>query len=215
MIDHLPEYLLLKPGGRVLFINGGTAKDTFEVDVTDKITRLLPMQCRIDPQTTLRDILLLVRSKIDFFDEVIGHHCREFVEEGLREPAVPPQSNAYLEVYWRADNSMGVVEGLEFPLIHEVIGEHRDSTRALSFVPTYQFSSLPVKLNHNASIYMWEFSSPPKCQDLAITMGFTLFQILYGIFWELSFFSHPSNREQRAEEILGPVEENTDETTNA
>jgi hypothetical protein len=110
---------------------------------------------------------------------------------------------------------MGVVEGLEFPLIHEVIGEHRDSTRALSFVPTYQFSSLPVKLNHNASIYMWEFSSPPKCQDLAITMGFTLFQILYGIFWELSFFSHPSNREQRAEEILGPVEENTDETTNA
>lgn len=213
MIEHLTEYLLIKPGGRLLFLSGGMAEDVLEKDVTDKITRLLPMQCRLDPQTTLRDILLLVKSKIEFFEELIGHHCQEFVEEGLREPAEPPQNNAYLEIYWTADNSMGILEGLEFPLIHEVVGENRDSTRALSFIPTYQFSSLPVKLNHQARIYLWGITSPPECEERIISTGFTLYQILYGIFWELSFFSHPSNREQRAEEILGRAED-TNETTN-
>jgi len=204
MIDHLTEYLLIKSGGRLFFMSGGCAKDKIEKDVTDSITRLLPMQCRIDSQATFKDILLLVRSKLDFFEDLIGHHCREFVEEGLsREPEPTPHSDAYLEVYWTADNSMGILEGLEFPLIHEVIGENRESPRALGFIPAYQFSFLPVRLDHNAKIYLWGTTTPPECEERSILTGFTLFQILYGIFWELSFFAHPSNREQRAKEILG------------
>lgn len=217
MIDHLTEYLLIKPGGRLFFMSGGMADEIFEKDVTDSITRVLPMQCRIDPQATLRDVLLLVKSKIDFFEDLIGHHCSEFVEEGLKE-GCPPEPNAYLEIYWTADNSMGVLEGLEFPLIHEVVGENRDYTRCLGFVPTHQFSSLPIRLNHNAKVHIWQMSATPlTCVDHTFPVGFTLFQLLYGIFWELSFFSHPSNREQRAEEILGRIEniEDTNETTNS
>lgn len=215
MIDHLTEYLLIKPGGRLFFMSGGMATETFEKDVTASITRVLPMQCRIDPQVTLRDIFLLLQPKIAFFEDLIGHHCGEFVEEGLSITLPdPPQPNTYLEIYWTADNSMGVLEGLEFPLIHEVVGENRDSTRALGFIPTYEYSSLPVRLNHDARIYLWQMTSPPTCEDRTFPIGFTLFQILYGIFWELSFFSHPSNREQKAEEILGQVEDNN-ETTNS
>jgi len=218
MINHLSEYLLIKPGGKLLFLSGGFSKEKIEKDATDSITKLLPMQCRVDPEATFKDILLLVQSKIDFFDELIGLYCREFVKEGLSQD-IPREPGTYLELYWRADNSMGVVEGLDYPSVHEVIGEERDSSRALSFVPSYQFSPLPVRLNHEAKLYQWvsgkEAGSPPKlhCEEHTLTLGFTLFQILYGIFWEMSFFSHPSNREQKAAEILGREGAFDDETT--
>jgi len=135
------------------------------------------------------DILLLMESKIDFFGEILGLHCREFVKEGLSQN-VPREAGSYLEVHWRADNSMGMIEGLDYPSFHEVIGE---STRALSFVPTYEFSSLPVVLNYDAKLYQWNFTNKgsPTCEEHTLILGFTLFQLLYGIFWELSFFSPP------------------------
>lgn len=216
MIEHLKEYLLLKPGGRLFLMNGGCSKEPVEQDVTEFVTRVLSLQCRVAPGTTLRDFLLLLKAtktSLDFFDRIIGQHCREFVEEGLSQ-TVSVDPDAVFEFYWHADDSMGIVEGLEFPSCHELVGQNRDSARALSFVPLYEVASLPVILNHKVNLFLWgEAPRSEDCKTHTFLMGFTLYQLIYGLFWELSFFSHPSNREQRADEIFGSDQEGNNEAT--
>lgn len=216
MIDHLSEYLAVLPGGRLVMKNGGWSKESFEKDATQQFTRLLPMQCRFEDGATLKDLFLILRPQKQVLEEIVGLHCGEFLDEAF-EQDLPPEPNSRIELYWRADDSMGIVEGLDFPGLHEIVGsgdahDEGTSTRCLGFVPTYKFANLPVRLNHNARFYQWKLEPKPHCDALRFKMGFTLFQVIYGIFWELSFFAHPSNRDQRSDEIMGEINERTDES---
>jgi hypothetical protein len=181
--------------------SGGMSKNSFEEDATASFMRLLPMQCRFADGTTLRDLFLLLQPKGPQLEEILGHHCQEFIEEGLSRPKDSSPKETVLELHWIADNSMGVLEGLEHPQFDEILAENTEtpvSTRVLGCLPTYQFVDTPLRLKHAAQIWMWE---KLECSEIKVNMGFTLFQILYGIFWELSFWAHPSVRDEKLKEI--------------
>jgi hypothetical protein len=72
--------------------------------------------------------------------------------------------------------------------------------------PVYELSGLPVKLNDEFVIYNGKDFA---CKNplFSSTKGFTLLDILHGIFWELSFFGSTADREKMATNLHKQVED--------
>ncbi len=140
-------------------------------------------KCVLEEGITLQNIFDYMVKNIAFWSITIGNWCEEIVTEGLLPPEQANIESEYLELYW----SLNVEEEeTYFPYRMDFHGKHNDTNLSLSFCSANDLALLPVKVNTKLKMY----NDKDEEKDLG-NLNPTLFQILYGIIWELSFFGNP------------------------
>lgn len=169
----------------------------------------------VDYEFTLRDVInSVVNSKVPlvFLKEML--HCNHLEEYQIEMKSKRFKGDAnieYLEVYWLGhrdeltDNSFwhfhGVgPEGFVLDSEHHSL-EELDKLRekgyrqnwAIEFSPMYELANYPIKVSKEMMIDDW---SKDNIDDKKIDFkpSITLIELLYTIFWEISFFGNPTKR---------------------
>lgn len=155
--------------------------------------------CEVEDDVTLRDIFELMNENIDFWEQHIGGYCSVFVNEGLQECDDPFVDVKSVEVSWSAesiDDNLDAFNVMDFHMVSD-----SNETLSMSFAPVNKFSHVPVVVDKRFRIY--------KDFEIAFDAGNltpSLFQIIYSIFWELSFYGPPENREKEHASLLKTID---------
>ena len=224
------EKLVLKKDGKLIktewvYDNEKEEGSYVDSDVTDKGFFHLQDECTLDSDVTLKDIFLLLNSELDLYDSVLRIWTKELVKEGLSGSPIKETEIEYLELYYHLEynrieeNQPFRLDGLKHPDFHgvgKILEEDHDFCKkgeripySLSFQSTLNLIDLPVKLRHEVEVYEDDYTQktykPPTPLIKFSHVPYTLFNILYGIMWELSFFGAPEARDEKGQEILGIV----------
>ncbi|MEM4379309.1 MAG: hypothetical protein QXL01_01300 [Thermoplasmatales archaeon] len=186
----------------------------------DEILAHLFDTCELDVNVTLRDIFQLVADNELIFSAIMP---RCYVSPYLKESQKPAEKETeieYLELY--TDLSLSntkyevdkprFVQGLFLPQFHGIgkILEQDDDTGykkgdriswSLSYQPVSNLLDLPVKIRDCVCVYDdidWEKKYP----NIEATPVYTLLQIIYGIFWEISWYGSPEEAKLQGQIVL-------------
>jgi len=215
--------LILKKGGQLWKHSGGKRKN-----LTKSAIRHLFDICDLVPDIKLQDIFLLVKSSLGI-TLVLGNWCEEIVSEGLKPPKRTNDSDAqkveYLElyksIYVSKDHCYGVGRAEFHGIGHLLKKDERDKfgnvtgkkgnriKYAIDLTPAYELARLPVLINKKMTIINDEPKSKNRRQTVAEYDGaeFTLGEILYGIFWEMSFHGPPKSRDATLEGLKQQIKD--------
>ncbi len=225
------EKLVLKKGGKLIKTDWIYDPELdqgqyIDKDVTENGFNYMQEYCEIDGDVTLKDVFLLLNNKLELYDLLLRNWTKEIVKEGLSDvPSKEETEIEYIELYRQLEyqkfeeNGPFKLIGTHRPDLHGIgfeLTEDRDGhkkgsrvTYSLSFQKTTDLINLPVKLKYDMPIYKSDYFKE-LMDSHVITFDYvpyTLFDILYGIVWELSFFGPPSQRDEKGEEILGIFDE--------
>lgn len=179
--------------------------------------------CEIEDGVTLRDIFSIVKINIALYSIILQNWVDEIVEEGLSATFEDEGDVEFLELYWNISvnrfESVNTLCGHQFPEFRgwgiwkkdpkHGIPEDQKGGFAIGMSPMKYLIDLPVKLNKTLDLY---FDDEEKLKGYSSLVNvdkveYTLFHILYGMFWELSFYGGPQQREQKREEINKDIED--------
>jgi len=172
-----------------------------EKDATNFAHTLLFETCSIDEGVTLRDIFKLVNSNMSTLESVINNYCKEYVEVGLEAPFHKDEKLTSLELFWHIDlvDSSRLI-GNTIPWFHGLSTEAngRVGQYALDLCSVDKIVDLPIKLSTKFALVPDDYSKTPIEYGEA---DFSLGQILYGIFYELSFHGSPRQQKEFEDEL--------------
>jgi hypothetical protein len=194
------------------------------LDVTDNLSGFLFERINFAEDLRLKDIFVLVKNNIDFLEPVIQNWCREIVEEGLTN-IVPytaeynPANIEYLDFYRYIsiepdhedkNSGMSYIEGNDEVGIHgigfelqEDYNHHSAGTRinwGLGFIPNNEIADTPVKIGQTIKLY--ELIRSNDCKEYK-AYNPRLIDILHELFYELSWYGPPKQRDDKKEELKG------------
>lgn len=182
--------LTLKPGPKLILKKWKNGKWKKE-DVTDRWTSYLFWpECKVKG-ATLRDVLYLLKSDLDFSKRAFNMWVEEFIEEGLCDPQLPDEDLQSLELYVAHDLRKNKVDGLPFPSVQ---APSKDACYSIMYMPTNKLTHLPITLG---SYSIWNTSERPygayvDADKYPVSLG----QILYALIWELSYCGPPHKRDE-------------------
>lgn len=185
--------------------------------------------CELDDDVTLRDVFLLLDRDLDFYSILIGNWVDEIVREGLDTTPETCKDIDYLELCWWFTRSKheGKVDftGHLFPDFHGYgnwdecpgVEPGTKGNIGVSMTPSYKLLDLPLKLKKDTAIlfedldFKWktiqELNAHQETEYLSVNdCSYTLYHILYGIIWELSFHGGPKNRDDHAKVLKDCVD---------
>jgi len=179
----------------------------------------------VDYEFTLRDVInSVVNSKIplSFLKEML--HCSYLEEYQAEMKSKRFKSDAnieYLEVYWLgdrdelADGSSWSFHGVGpegfvadpghysteelCKLLYETEGGYRQNW-AIELSPMYELANYPVKISKEMIIADWSKDGIDN-KKIDFKPSITLIELLYAIFWEISFFGNPTKRMKEKEAL--------------
>lgn len=158
--------------------------------------------CEIEEGVTLGNIFFIIKRNIDWWDQILESWVKEFVDEGLKILTAKEEKDddpvELLELYWQAEEWDGE---LEFPTFMSFHGKGSPDKKdginyGVGFTPTNELARLPIKVNTDFVIYETLHKKPYYKEKYKSTVTPTLFQIIFGIFWELSFHGGPDGRDE-------------------
>jgi hypothetical protein len=184
---------------------------------------------------TLRDIIVIVNSstKIRFsrMCEILHcHYIGEFLDE-MNKPKEEIENEynnmEYLEVYWCGDKSKfeGQLDMSSMWSFHGVgkkgvisdevkeyvpVEEHADYVEnyAIEFTPVNKLADYQIRIRPEMYITNWEEIDPLKnFQKIELRPSITLIELLYAIFYELTFCGSPKERDEQLKELKSRCEE--------
>jgi hypothetical protein len=226
-------------GGRLVcdIWNKETKQMTRNVDVTDSVLFYLDSECVLDDNLKLKDVFLLIQN-IDRYDVLSPMYTcspnwlQEIVEEGLSEEGskVDPIDNVV--VHWGAelDDFLNDKDTLHFNVHINGRKDDCDERYALSLTPSCELMDCGLKLDNNFKIFDNRSNARQKllkeegkgtkqgkynmeCPHvLEASRRFTLNDILYGIFWELSFMGGPIERTKQCDDLMETIKKVKDGT---
>jgi hypothetical protein len=198
-------------------------------DVTDKASYYLFSECELESGILLRDIFLFVKKHINNFKTIINNWCEEYIEEGLCEERSPSFDIEFLELYWELNTDTFANErtfsGHHFPAFHGVSSiaqqdkfdgsylvckKGERTNLSLCFSNMSELASLPVKLKKEVILtdYAQWKDNPKKYEGQNLGNGsYTLIHIVYGVFWELSWYGSPVESDKAKEDIIKSLKE--------
>jgi hypothetical protein len=234
MEDGMENKLELRPGGRLIktFWRYDEEKEQgswLTQDVTESAISLLFEECVLAEGATLRDLFLLIKPDATIFDSIFRNWVEDIVAEGLSSGPSPDPSPAasdieFLELYWSFEcqkrGGKNTINGTTFPYFHG-IGRvlERDEEHykkgdriawSLSFTSTRSLIDLPLRLKPDATVFtdnMDDWKEESKTLATYHWVPTTLGQIIQGVFWELSFFGSPVERDKQGAELFRSIEE--------
>ena len=173
---------------------------------------------------------------IEILEEIIQcRYLKEYFEEADKEdddnePDDEPME--CLELYWIGDSDTydriqnmshqwgfhGVGQKGVIPkdiLEHsteEEIQEMKDNgfrqAYAIEFTPVYQMADLPIKISKEMQITDWDKSyGDGMCKTIEFRPSISLIEVLYSIFWEISFCGSPEQRDDKMKSLGEALEE--------
>lgn len=205
----------LAPGGK-LFVNVWKNQKEIEIDITDTSYSYLWWEADVKEGTTLKDILLLIKGNLDIYEKLLGRHCVDIIEEGLKDkPQDSKISLDYVQLARRIEVSDSFSEGDTrkgiYGILHPElygVGPYEDNpeeTFALELSPVNEFSNLPFKIIRSVSVL--DYSSKEFLKEKYGWSEISLGDVLHGIIYNLSFFGNPTERNDALEEISKRVSE--------
>lgn len=185
------SYYVINKGGTLSEFNWGT--NGYSIDPRVNPLDHLFDTCELASDVTLKDIFLLVERDLDFYNKLFPS-C--YVSEVIKESKLEAEESdiSYLNLSWNMDIFDGDSSFLNIPYL-EGIKDGEEMKFSMSFTSVSKLLHLPVKLQDEGNIYITN-SSDCKPQIITIKkVSFTLQQIIYGIFWELTFYVPPKGRD--------------------
>ncbi|MFN0167274.1 MAG: hypothetical protein ACKV22_12665 [Bryobacteraceae bacterium] len=164
---------------------------------------VLRCACHIDADVTLGDIFRAVEQDpglVRFLEQWSWCNVEAFHSEA-RKPAPEASDLSYIEIakYFEWDEHEAQenihVSGIGKP------DEHGVTHYGLDFSPVNQLVHLPVRLRPEMEIH----KDHKKQGEAPCT--FTLLDVLGEIYWEISFYGSPEDRELKSAELRGSVRE--------
>jgi hypothetical protein len=177
---------------------------------------------------TLRDVLRAsVDSKIpvDVLQALVRcNYIKDYWEEAESKEFDGEDNMAFLELYWNgsidngeqgdefysswAFHGIGVKGDLPDDIMdsctEEEIQKFRDDgftqAYAVEFSPMYSLADYPITVKKDMCIEYWN-EEEFRNTDIEFTPSMTLIELLYAIFWELSFVGSPERRTKQMEEL--------------
>lgn len=177
-----------------------------DINIRNQLTHSLHKRCSIDEGVVLEDILLL----LDFADEYLAlspvltgaGNLEAYVLEGLKytdERSEIEQINigwkCHIQESLYYEGQSVVEEGVE------AYGKANSETYALEFTPVNKIAHCKVELDRRFTIKENDTFVVSSYKD------FTLYDILRGLFWELSFHGSPKQRDGQMEELYRRIDE--------
>lgn len=212
--------------------NEKTEKHEIE-EISKYMVSFLFDTCELDTNVSMRDIFLLCKKNISILSLVIRNYIEEWVKYGLNLPISEKKEAKYdniefTELCWGAEIYDGEISGIDFPdfncLGHKAIEDIYENDNLLVEKGkriVYGISSidniidLPLKLNNNFKIRDENYK---VC--LTSKKSYRLIDIIYGIFWEISFNGTPEDTKKfwvdmnkKVEEIQKGLEDGSIKTT--
>jgi hypothetical protein len=165
--------------------------------------RVLRCACHIDADVTLGDIFRAVEPAPDlvrFLEEWSWCDLDAFHTEA-RKPATAPSELSYIEIakYFEWDEHEAQ-ETIDVSGIGEA-DEHGMTHYGIDFTPVNQLVHLPVRLRPEMEIR----KDHKKLGEAPCT--FTLLDVLGEIYWEISFYGSPEDRDRQRAEVQESVRE--------
>lgn len=234
----MSEKITLKKGGKLvetywLYDEEKEEGQYLERDLTSKTflpTHILfEKKCELEEGLILKDVFLYLNSNLDYWNALLQNWCDEVVTEGLsnktREKIDDDLEITYLQLYW--NDEIDIWDGgSEFQTASRMdfvargiqhcddnfeggVKKGDEINISLSFVPVYELSNFPLKLNTKYIVWETDYVTYKESRKVVeVDHNYpNLFEILYGIIWELSFYGGPSSREEKAKELKNAVKE--------
>jgi len=224
---------ITKGGEIMMTVWNSEAGEFYTENKTSKLSKLLTSNCYLDNDVILRDLFLLAEKHEAFLSLIMPRGFNELVHEGLHVPTEKKASEIdHLELYWdlritqefseKEDKFLEVpriLSGGLFPQFHgwgtwladEFIKEGTKGGYAISLTPANELINLPLKLGQKGTVYDEEHHkvevTPGKVLLEYDEVHYSLFHILYGVFWELSWHGTPSQRNSRVAELKEAIKE--------
>lgn len=179
--------------------------------------------CSIEKNVTLKDILLVIKDWTSYLSPMLTSSpgwLEEIVKEGLSKKYKYDGELEHLELSWRAEENdysdepefyMSVsFDGVSFKI--PKTDDYKNWPKgtpiryAIEMTPVYELVGLPIKLNTKFNIYN---GKDFRCEKpmYSSNKNFSLLEILYGIFWELTFFGSPVERDKMSDSLKKQVDD--------
>lgn len=197
-------------------------------DITDKAMYYMNEECELEDGLKFKDIMLLIKN-IDKYDSLSplftgGLWLKDLIDDGLSENNDFEKPIDTMYVYRAASlNDDDYNTNNDYLTSYVSVDgklNNDDITYALDFIPLYELSDAYIvlnkeflliderqKSNENWKKYLNSLSDEERKKEtlypkiLETKKDFSLFDILHGIFWELSFHGGPKNKKDRANEL--------------
>lgn len=216
--------LKLKKGGLLERSKYGENK-TYEV--SEIAVRYLTEHIELDEDITMRDLFLIIEKNINIFELIFGNWIKEYTEEALyatvepKETLSPNNKLEYVQLYWQLSiddqnkyrekgepkyehKSLHIPSFPQFDGISVAVEDNEfykkgDEIKwAMDFTPTQNYIDVPLKLNKKIIIYD---ENTNEQQVYYEDSSYTLYQVILGVIWEISFNGGPKDRDQKINEI--------------
>jgi len=199
--------LIIEKGGKLLDQGYGIDKKKYVKNIHGG--HLFESTCEIAENVTLRDVFLLIR-KILPYDEwgrVFGCHYMELVETGLKKIKLEESDNdiSYLELSWCPLDITNEDDSYEQSLMF--YGKGKTESFAIEFSEPYYLSQFNVKINNMQKIYEYKNKKPEMKTICEFKRIPTLFDVVWAILYELTFFGSQENRVKELKKLQKAVEE--------
>ncbi len=165
--------------------------------------QVLRCACHIDADVTLGDIFHTVEQDPDlvrFLEQWSWCNVKAFHSEA-RKPANESSDLSYIEIAKHFE--WGEHEAQETIHVSAIMqaGDDGITNYGLDFIPVNQLVHLPVRLRPELEIHKdFEKVGEARC-------NFTLLDVLGEIYWEISFFGSPEDRDRESAELQERVRE--------
>ena len=157
----------------------------------------------IGESVTLERLFDIIADNVEKFNEVFFYALGGYMlEPYIQEIQNNPTDNVgfeYLEVYWETDIYKDDIDFI--PSLH---GRSKEDTYGLDFTSLNNIKNLKVKLNNDL------FLNNTDINQEKIRLGtkqFTLFDLFYSLFVEISFHGGPQEKEEMFSEINNMIDD--------
>lgn len=217
--DEEENTLYVLPGGILLKVEWYYDEEKeegyfIEKDMTNISYTQLFEKCRFKPDVTLKDILSIVSEQQDIYQTIIPYCHYSFIEEAFKDEKpytgeYGKDEIEYLQISKKYDEPLDDddrgefytdITGIGFELKENYEDFYWQKGQRISwgidFVPVNELVNLPIKIN-NEIIHQYydEKNRKVKTKDI-LKVDLTWGEIVYGIFYELSFYGDPENRDE-------------------
>ena len=192
------EDVRIVKGGKLSAVRSVEEEDEWgksKVDLTDYAPKWLFLPCTVDEDVVLRDVYLILHKHVAAFTEMLSDHVPKIVKEGL-SPYLGekvPLSFALLswEVGYSKINGEMHLYGNTLPAFH-VFGHSEKEKYDASVYPANQLAELPLRLSTKLTISRDDSLG----NEVFENPEYTLWNILCGIVYELSWLGSPEERDK-------------------
>lgn len=166
----------------------------------DDIHNYLWAPVELEGSVTLRRLFGIIEPLVDFWGIMLNENVSALVTE-MATSCVEPANFSSLVVSWQLERQKG-----ELTLTNDFSGKDVNNVFcAVEFYPVNRLGAIPVKIQKELALFDWDTQ---ETQPLGVRQP-SLIEMYKAIFYELSFFGSPEEREAaklELEQALDDVE---------